>query len=55
MEKDKKDKHSNHCHDKQKYFSPFVLSVDGMIGREELIVISQLSLVMAEKRAKPLS
>ena len=29
----KKDKHSNHCHDQRKHFLPFVLSVDGMLGR----------------------
>ena len=32
-------KHSKHCHDQQKYFSPFVLSVDGMLGREALVVL----------------
>ena len=28
-----KDKHGKHCNDQQKQFSPFVLSVDGMLGR----------------------
>ena len=29
----KKDKHSKHCHDQQKHFSPFVISVDRMLRR----------------------
>ena len=29
----KKDKHGKHWHDQQNHFSPFVLSVDGMLGR----------------------
>ena len=45
----KKDKHGKHCHDQWKHFSPFVLSLDGMQGREALVVISQLSQFMAEK------
>ena len=49
-EKTKKYYLSEHYHEQQKHFSPFVLSVDGMLGREALVVISQLSRVMAEKR-----
>ena len=41
-EKIKKDNHSKHCRDQQKYVSPFVLSVN-MLGREALIVLTQLS------------
>ena len=51
----KKDKHGKHCHDQRKHFSPFVLSVDVMLGREALVVPSQLSRVMAEKREETLS
>ena len=36
LEKQNKDKHDNHCHEQRKYFSLFVLSVDGMIGEEAL-------------------
>ena len=42
-EKIKKDKHGKHCHNQQKHFSPFVLSFDGMLGRESLFVLYQLS------------
>ena len=37
----KKDKHGKHCHDQRKYFSPFVISVDVMLGREALVALSQ--------------
>ena len=46
----KKDKHCNQCHDQRKHFPPFFLSVDGMLGREALVEISQLSRVMGDKR-----
>ena len=39
----KKDKHGNHCNNQQKHFSPFVLSVDEILGREALVVLAQLS------------
>ena len=42
-EKIKKYKHGKHCHDQQKYFFPFPLSVDGIPGSEALVVRSQLS------------
>ena len=29
----KKDKHLKHCHNQRKHFPPFVISVDGMLGR----------------------
>ena len=33
---------------------PFVLSVDGILGREALVVLSQLVQAMVEKRDEPL-
>ena len=39
----KKYKHDNHCHDQWNSFLTFVLSVEGMLGREDLVVLSQLS------------
>ena len=32
-----------------RHFSPFVLSVDGMMGKDALVVLSTLSLLMATK------
>ena len=49
-----KDKHGKHCHDQRKLFSPFVLSVDRMLGREYLVVLYKLSQVMSEKSEEPL-
>ena len=43
----KKDKYSKHCHAQRKHFLSFVLSVDGILGREALVLISQLSQFMA--------
>ena len=51
----KKDKHGNHCHEQRKHFSLFLLLVDGMLGREALFILSQLSRVMVDKREEPLS
>ena len=51
-EKINKDKHGKHCHYQQKYFSPFVLSIDGMIPREFLVVLAILSRIMATKMDK---
>ena len=45
-ENTKKDKHGKDCHDQWKHFPPFVLSVDGKIGREYPVVLYQLSRVM---------
>ena len=38
----KKDKHDKHCNDQGKHFSPFVISLGGMIGKEALAVLAQL-------------
>ena len=50
----KKDKHGKHCHDQRKHFSPFVLSVDGMLGREALVVLANLNQIMAAKMDEPI-
>ena len=50
----KKDIHSKHCHNQRKHFFLFGLSVSIMLGSKALVVIYQLSRVMAEKREKPL-
>ena len=50
----KNDNHSKNCHDQRKQFLLFVLSVDGMIRREDLVVLLQLSRVMSENREETL-
>ena len=52
-EKIKKDKHGKHCNDQRKLFLPFIISMDGMLWRSYLVVLSQLTLAMAEKREEP--
>ena len=49
-----KDTHGKHCNDQRKHFSPFVLSVYGILGREALVLLAQLSQIIAEKRDKPI-
>ena len=49
-----KDKHGNYCHCQRKHLSKFVISVEGMLGRESIVVLLQLSWVMSEKTKEPL-
>ena len=39
----KNDKYGNHCHDQQKNISRFVISVEFMVGKEALVLITNLS------------
>ena len=41
--KEKKDKHGKHCNEQRKKKSPFFLSIDGMLGKEALVVLANLS------------
>ena len=50
-----KDNNGNHCHKQLKHFSLFVLSIDGMIGKEALVLLTSLSQLMAEKMDKSIS
>ena len=45
----KKVKHGKHCHEQQKLFFQFDISVDKMLGREALVLIYQLSRFMEEE------
>ena len=54
-EKINKDNHSKNFHEKHNLFYPFILSVDGMIGREALGILENLSRLMAEKTDEPTS
>ena len=47
--------HGNEFHDERKYFCPFVLSVNGMLGREAMVVLANLSQIMAAKLDKLIS
>ena len=50
----KKDKNDKHCNNQRKQFSPFVISMEGMLRREVLDVLAKLSRLIAAKRDKPL-
>ena len=50
----KKDKHGKQCHDQRGKFL-FVISVEGSLGREALVVFLQLSIFVADKRGEYLS
>ena len=39
----KKYNHGNNCHNQRKHFSSFVISMDGILVREALVVIFQFS------------
>ena len=39
----KKYENGKNCHDQRKHFSPFFISVDGVLEREALVVLAQLS------------
>ena len=54
-DKIKKDEHGKHFQDKRKHVSPFVISVDGMIGRKALVVLANLSRLMTVKMDEPIS
>ena len=54
-EKMKKDKQSKNCHNQRKHFSLFVISVDGMLGKDSPVVLANLRRLMAEKMDDPIS
>ena len=53
-DKIKKDNHINHYHEKRKHVSPFIISVGGMLGREALVVLTNLIQLVTEKMYDPI-
>ena len=43
-----------HCHEERQTFFPFVISVYGMLGREALVILANLSRRMAAKMDEPI-
>ena len=43
LEKEKKDTHGKNFHEQRKTFSPLVLSVDGILGKEAIVLLSNFS------------
>ena len=54
-DKIKKDKHGKNFHGQRKHFSPFVLSVGLILGREALLVLANLGRLVAAKMYEPIS
>jgi hypothetical protein len=54
-ERAKKKKHLQACLDQRRHFSPFVVSVDGLLGKEAKTVLKVLASKMATKAGKPYS
>jgi hypothetical protein len=54
-ENEKKRKYLQPCLDQRRHFSPFVVSTDGMLGREASCLIKRLSQKLATKWQRPLS
>ena len=50
----KKDNHGKDCNNQKKHFPQFVLSVDVMIGKLDLVVLVQLSQTMEKRRDEPI-
>ena len=53
--KRKKYNHANNCHGKRKHFSPFIISVNVILRREDLSVLANFSHFMAAKMDEPIS
>jgi hypothetical protein len=54
-EKEKKKKYLKPCLEQRRHFTPFVVSTDGLIGREATTLLKKLSALIAEKSGKPYS
>ena len=54
-EREKKKKYLEACLDQRRHFSPFVVSTDGLLGKEAKTLLKKLSGLLAEKWEKPYS
>ena len=54
-EKEKKKKYLGPCLEQRRHFTPFVVSTDGLIGKEAKTLLRKLSSMIAEKSGKPYS
>ena len=46
--------HDKHCQKQGKHFSPFIISVDGMLGREYLVVLTNTSQLISLRMDEPI-
>jgi hypothetical protein len=54
-EREKKKKYLGACLEQRRHFSPFVVSTDGLLGKEAKMLLKKLSARLAEKWEKPYS
>ena len=54
-EKEKRRKYLKPCLEQRRHFTPFVVSTDGLIGKEAKTLLKKLSSLLAEKWEKPYS
>jgi hypothetical protein len=54
-EREKKKKYLEACLEQRRHFSPFVVSTDGLLGKEAKTLLKKLSAQLAEKWEKPYS
>jgi hypothetical protein len=55
QERDKKGKYLKPCLEQRRHFTPFVVSTDGLIGKEAKTFLKKLSSLLADKWEKPYS
>ena len=55
QEREKKRKYLDACIQQRRHFSPFVVSTDGLMGKEAKLIMSTLAAKLAEKWEKPYS
>jgi hypothetical protein len=53
--REKKKKYLEACLEQRPHFSPFVVSTDGLLGKESRTYFKKLSMLLAEKWEKPYS
>jgi hypothetical protein len=54
-EREKKKKYLEACLKQRQHFSPFLVSTDGLLGKESQTWLKKLSVLLAEKWEKPYS
>ena len=55
QEREKKKKYLQACLGQRRHFTPFVVSTDGLLGKEAKTLLRKLSALLAEKWEKPYS
>jgi hypothetical protein len=54
-ERERKKKYLEEYLEQRRHFTPFVVSTDGLLGKEEKVLLKKLSAIFAEKWEKPYS